>query len=107
MRSKAGYIYIVTNRRNGTLYTGVTSNLTRRIFEHKSKEIEGFSREHRLTDLVYFEGPMQIGAAIEREKKLKKWRRKWKLALIEKSNPTWRDRYREICNSIESDYNML
>ena len=107
MRIKSGYIYIITNRRNGTLYTGVTGNLSKRIYEHKHKIRNGFSKDHRLERLVYFEGPMRIHAAIKREKQVKKWRRKWKLELIEQANPNWKDLYSEIYNPIESDFEAI
>lgn len=93
---KTGYIYIITNKRNGTLYIGVTSNLAKRLHEHRAGLTAGFSKTYRLNKLVYFEAAVSIDAAIAREKQLKGWRRAWKIALIEKGNPYWRDLYPEI-----------
>ncbi|MEK7170357.1 MAG: GIY-YIG nuclease family protein [Patescibacteria group bacterium] len=89
-------VYILASQRNGTLYIGVTSNLPKRVYEHKNGEIEGFTKKYRVHILVYYECGERIGAAIAREKQLKKWNRKWKLNLIEKENPEWRDLYREL-----------
>jgi putative endonuclease len=91
-------VYIMASRRNGTLYLGVTSNLPRRVYEHREELIEGFSREHGCKTLVWFEQHEEVGRAIDREKELKKWRRVWKLELIEKSNPQWRDLYDDFSN---------
>ncbi len=88
---KQSFVYIITNKRNGTLYIGITSNLKNRIYQHKNKEIEGFSKKHNLIKLVYFETHEDINYAIKREKNIKKWKRLWKLRLIEELNPTWRD----------------
>ena len=85
------YIYILTNKRNGTLYVGVTNNLQRRLYEHKNNLIAGFSAKYNLHSLIYFEETHNIKEALYREKQLKKWNRKWKLSLIEKSNPSWKD----------------
>ncbi|MEK7646321.1 MAG: GIY-YIG nuclease family protein [Patescibacteria group bacterium] len=85
------YIYILTNKRNGTLYIGVTNNLERRIYEHIHKIIPGFTEKYDISQLVYFEETIDVNAALTREKQLKKWSRKWKLELIEKSNPQWKD----------------
>jgi putative endonuclease len=87
----AACVYILTNKRNGTLYVGVTNNLIRRVFEHRSGEIPGFTKEHGLHRLVWFEQFTSIEEAIRREKLLKKWRREWKLNLIERDNPDWHD----------------
>ena len=87
------FVYILASKRNGTLYTGVTGNLARRIYEHKNGLVEGFTKEHGVHRLVYCErhsGPRQ---AIEREKQIKKWKRKWKLRLIEEESPDWDDLY--------------
>ncbi|MEG3618915.1 GIY-YIG nuclease family protein [Magnetovibrio sp. PR-2] len=84
-------VYILTNKRNGTLYVGVTSNLAKRISEHKSDAVDGFSKEHSLHTLVHAEFLETMEDAIVREKRIKKWRRAWKLELIEKDNPDWRD----------------
>ena len=93
---KEGYVYILANRRNGTLYTGVTSNLPRRIYEHKMNLLKGFAQRYEVNQLVYYEGPGEILAAISREKQIKRWRRAWKLQLIEKENPDWLDLYNKI-----------
>jgi len=90
------YIYILASKRNGVLYIGVTSNLVKRIYEHKNNTIEGFSKKYHIHKLVYYETTNDIGSAIRREKQLKKWNRKWKLELIEKNNPEWRDLYFEM-----------
>ena len=87
------YVYIITNRKCGTLYIGVTNDLVRRIYEHKNKIFKGFSCRYELDKLVYYEYFDDIESAILREKKLKKWRRIWKIKLIEKDNPEWNDLY--------------
>ncbi len=89
-------VYIVTNRPKGTLYIGVTSNLIQRIHQHKTHEIEGFSQKYGTDKLVYFELFEDMESAITREKQLKDWRRSWKVALIEKENPEWKDLYEEL-----------
>ena len=94
--AKTYYAYMLTNKRNGTLYVGVTNNLKRRIFEHKNKLIKGFTEKHNLNRLVYFEQHTDIREALGREKRLKKWKRSWKLELIEKTNPEWGDLAEEI-----------
>jgi len=90
---KQYYVYILTNRRNGTLYTGVTNDLRRRVLEHKDGTIGGFTEKYQVMLLVYFERHNDIERAIRREKSIKRWRRKWKLALIESMNPHWDDLY--------------
>jgi len=80
------YIYILASKRNGVLYIGVTSNLVKRIYEHKNNIIEGFSKKYHIHKLVYYETTNDIESAIRREKQLKKWNRKWKLEIIEKNN---------------------
>lgn len=92
----SGYIYIITNKKNGTLYTGVTSNLVKRIFEHKGKLVDGFSKKYNLNKLVYYELFDDIEAAILREKQMKKWNREWKIRKINKFNPSWQDLYKDI-----------
>ena len=87
------YIYILANKRNGTLYIGVTSNLVKRVYEHKNNIIEGFTKKYNIHKLVYYETTNDIESAIRREKQLKKWNRKWKTNLIENSNPEWIDLY--------------
>ena len=81
------YIYILANEKNGTLYIGVTSNLIKRVYEHKKNLVDGFTKKYNIHKLAYYEITNDIESAIEREKQLKKWNRKWKLKLIEKSNP--------------------
>jgi putative endonuclease len=88
--TKQYYVYIMTNR-SGTLYIGVTGDLLRRVHQHKSKRIEGFTKKYNLTRLVYYETGADVREAIAREKQLKGWRRSKKLALINSSNPTWND----------------
>jgi len=91
-----GYVYILTNMKRGTLYIGVTSDLVGRIWQHKEKLVEGFSKKYGLDKLVYYESIESIESAIAREKQLKNWHREWKLNLIEESNPTWKDLFDEI-----------
>ncbi|WP_435254671.1 GIY-YIG nuclease family protein [Tenacibaculum sp. A30] len=85
------YIYIITNKKDGVLYIGVTNNLERRIFEHKNKLIKGFSSKYNLDKLIYFEEHQFIEEAIKREKNMKKWKREWKINLVIKENPNWDD----------------
>ena len=89
-KSPQYYVYIVTNR-SWTLYTGVTNNLHRRVYEHKKKLIEGFTKRYNLTSLVYYETTDSVESAIIREKQIKGWLRSKKIALIESVNPQWRD----------------
>ncbi len=91
--SKQFYVYILTSKRNGTLYIGVTSNLPRRIQQHKNNQFDGFSKKYKVKQLVYFEQYGTAESAIIREKQIKKWNRAWKLKLIEKNNPQWKDLY--------------
>lgn len=93
---KAGYVYILASRRNGTLYVGVTSDLKGRVWEHKNDLVEGFTSKYGVHMLVYYEVAGDIRSAITREKQLKKWNRGWKLRLIESFNPTWRDLYEDL-----------
>src|SRR5271166_749216 len=95
---KVYYVYIMASRRNGTLYTGVTNDISRRAFEHREGLVPGFTKKYGVKMLVYFEMFDDIGFAIERETRLKKWNRAWKLQLIEERNPHWRDLY-ETLNS--------
>jgi putative endonuclease len=88
-----GYVYIVTNRRNGTLYVGVTSDLPRRAFEHREGVIDGFTKRYGLKRLVYYEDFDDIRDAIQREKNMKHWPRAWKVRLIHAMNPDWSDLY--------------
>ncbi len=87
------WIYILCSKRNGTLYIGVTNNLMRRVYEHKQKMIKGFTKKYHVCRLVYAEKFDNINDAINREKCLKKWKRSWKLRLIEELNPKWEDLY--------------
>jgi putative endonuclease len=84
-------VYLLASQRNGTLYTGVTSNLAGRIYEHREEVFRGFTRKHRVKMLVWFEGHDTMESAILREKRIKKWERVWKLELIEAANADWRD----------------
>ena len=94
--SKEGFVYILTNKRGGTLYIGVTSDLPKRIYEHKEGVGGGFTKRYGLKILAYYEVFEEITEAINREKQLKKWNRAWKIELIEKVNPQWRDLYDEL-----------
>jgi putative endonuclease len=89
------FVYLLASQRNGTLYTGITGDLVSRIWQHRSKVREGFTSTHNVTMLVYFEWFDDPGMAIRREKRIKRWKRKWKLELIEGVNPLWRDLYDE------------
>ena len=90
------YVYILASQYNGTLYIGLTSNLIKRIWEHKNKVVPGFTQKYNVTLLVYYEIFDDITLAAAREKRLKEWQRQWKLALIRKNNPMWKDLYYEI-----------
>ena len=94
---KYSYVYIITNQKNGTLYVGVTSNLIKRVWEHKNKVMEGFTKKYGCIRLVYYEQHIDILEAIKREKRLKKYLRAWKIELIESINPNWLDLYNDIC----------
>jgi putative endonuclease len=87
----AFFVYILASKKNGTLYIGVTNNLARRLTEHKGKLVPGFTRQYQVDQLVYFEAFSSILEARAREHALKRWRRAWKIALIEKLNPDWQD----------------
>ena len=90
------YVYMLASRPNGTLYVGVTNDLLRRCAEHRSGTIDSFTKRYRVKDLVWFETTPNIAAAIQREKTLKHWPRAWKIALVERQNPKWRDLYDDI-----------
>jgi putative endonuclease len=90
------YVYVLATKRNGTLYVGVTSDLIKRVYEHKDNLVGGFAKKYNVHNLVYFETTEDINSAIIREKQLKKWKRAWKIELIEKNNPEWRDLYFEL-----------
>ncbi|ARM35439.1 GIY-YIG nuclease family protein [Legionella longbeachae] len=94
---KYSYVYIVTNQKNGTLYIGVTTDLVKRIWEHKNKFVESFTKKYNCTRLVYYEQHIDVLEAIKQEKRLKKYLRSWKIELIESVNPLWRDLYEDIC----------
>ena len=89
-------VYILASKRNGTLYVGVTSELVKRVHEHKHDLADGFTKKYRVHDLVYFEPCEDMSAAIQREKQIKKWNRTWKVRLIEERNPYWNDLYSQI-----------
>lgn len=91
MRDHDYFVYLLASRRNGTLYCGVTNDLSRRVSEHRAGSAEGFTRRHDVTRLVWFEAHGDIKEAILREKRIKRWNRAWKIALIEAGNPEWRD----------------
>ena len=90
------YVYILASQRNGTLHVGVTSDLIKRIHEHKNNSVKGFTEKYDVHHLVYYEMHGEIEKAIAREKQIKKWNRAWKLKLIEEKNPDWKDLYHEI-----------
>jgi putative endonuclease len=90
------YVYILASKRNGTLYTGVTNDLPRRVSQHRNDEIDGFTKRYRVHRLVWYESPQDIKAAIHREKCIKNWRRAWKLYLIEAMNPYWEDLFDQL-----------
>ena len=94
--NKQPMVYILASKRNSTLYIGVTSDLVKRIWEHKNNMAEGFTKRHGVHQLVWYELHESMGSAIQREKKLKEWKRKWKLELIESTNPNWQDLYHTI-----------
>jgi putative endonuclease len=93
---KSSYVYILASGLNGTLYIGVTSNLIKRIWEHREGVVEGFSKQYGVKHLVWYEVHSEIVEAIRREKQIKKWNRRWKIELIQKDNPRWRDLYADI-----------
>jgi putative endonuclease len=86
-------VYLLASRRNGTLYVGVTSNLIKRVWEHKNHVVEGFTKKYGVDRLVWYEVHETMESAIHREKAIKEWKRAWKLAMIEKANPGWADLY--------------
>jgi putative endonuclease len=96
MKTNSYYVYILSSSKNGMLYTGVTNDFVRRVFQHKSGVISGFTKRYKTYNLVYYEVTPDIYSAITREKRIKKWRRSWKIELIENSNPEWRDLYTDI-----------
>ena len=96
LNEKTYYVYLLASRRNGTLYVGVTNNLPRRVWEHKEGVIEGFTKQYGVKHLVYYETYPDVRDAIQREKNMKKWPRRWKLDLIRSVNPDWRDLYEDF-----------
>ncbi len=94
---KQFYVYMLASKRNGTLYLGVTSDIVKRVWQHKNGLAEGFTKEYGIKRLVYYEIHEDAENAIKREKQLKKWRRAWKVELIEEKNSEWRDLYADIC----------
>ncbi len=94
---KRFYVYILCSKRNGTLYTGVTSDIVKRVYEHKNGLVEGFTKKYNVHHLVWYEIHESAESAIVREKQIKKWERAWKLKIIEKENPQWIDLYKSIC----------
>jgi len=87
------YVYILTNKKDGVLYIGVTNDVKRRVWERKQKIVKGFTKKYNVDRLMYFEQTSDVYAAIEREKQMKKWKREWKVELIEKDNKAWSDLY--------------
>ena len=96
LSDRGGWVYIVTNRPNGTLYVGVTSDLPKRIFEHRSGAVDGFTKRYGLKRLVFAERHDDIRTALQREKNLKHWSRAWKVRLIREANPNWDDLYDQL-----------
>jgi len=90
------YIYILASKRNGTLYIGVTNDLIKRVYEHKNNAVEGFTKKYGVHNLAYYEETQDVNSAITREKQMKKWKRSWKIELIEKTNPDWEDLYQSL-----------
>lgn len=90
------YVYIVASKPHGTIYIGMTRDLLKRVYEHKHHLVEGFTKRYGVHQLVYYEQTENVHSAIQREKQLKKWLREWKIALIERMNPVWRDLYDEL-----------
>lgn len=93
---KQYYVYILASKKNGTLYIGATGDLVKRVYEHKQNDVEGFTEQYNVHNLVYYEIYKDVNEAILREKRMKKWNRQWKINLIEKNNPQWVDLYKEI-----------
>lgn len=93
---KTFYVYMLASSRYGTLYLGVTSNLIRRVWEHREGMVEGFTKAYGVTRLVWFETHAEAISAITREKQLKKWNRAWKIRLVQQENPCWRDLYEDF-----------
>ena len=96
MKDHNYFVYILASRRNGTLYTGMTNDLSRRVWEHKNGYTKGFANKYNASRLVWFEHHTDVNEAITREKRIKRWQRKWKLDLIEEDNPNWRDLHESL-----------
>jgi putative endonuclease len=94
---KSSYVYILSSGLYGTLYIGVTSDLIKRVWQHREGLVDGFTKQYGVKQLVWFEQHTDIYAAITREKQIKKWRRDWRIELIQKTNPLWRDLFEDIC----------
>ena len=107
MRDYRYFVYILASHRNGTLYTGVTNNLDCRVWQHKNNVFEGFTKRYGVHRLVWFEVHDDIRLAIEREKRIKRWRRAWKIALIEAMNPDWDDLYEKAFVPSGDDSGLL
>ena len=90
------FVYLLASGKNGTLYTRVTNDLVRRVYEHKNGSTEGFTSRYAIHNLVWFESTPSVEAAIQREKQIKNWKREWKIALIEENNPGWDDLYESL-----------
>ena len=97
MMEKQFYVYMLASKRNGTLYLGVTSDIVKRVWQHKNGLAEGFTKKYGIKRLVYYEIHEDAENAMKREKQLKKWRRAWKVELVEEKNSEWRDLYADIC----------
>ena len=95
---EAAYVYLLTNRPYGTLYVGVTSDLTKRVWQHRQGFVEGFTKAHGLNRLVWYEQHVSMIEAIAREKRIKRWHRDWKVNLVQSSNPGWDDLYERIAS---------
>jgi len=98
-KDKQCYVYVLTNKLNRVLYIGITNDLRRRIFEHKNKLVEGFTKKYNLTKLVYYEATDEVESAIKREKQLKNWYREWKINLINQFNREWKDLSECLCDA--------
>lgn len=102
--TRTNWVYIMTNRRNGTLYTGSTSDLISRVEDHRAMQIPSFTSTYKLTRLVWFEFAVDMDSALVRERRIKRWRRDWKVNLIQEMNPDWRDLYDEIPDICERKF---
>ena len=98
MQQKTFFVYILASKKNGTLYVGITNNLARRIYEHRNQLIDSFTKRYGISRLVHYESFENAAQAIQREKNIKKWPRKWKINLIQETNPQWHDLYEELNN---------